>query len=89
MPKKYRDYYIEVITNLRGKIETLEDRLEKGRQVGADKPGNKHHEFFNDLTEQLKRQKEYLNDYLTSWKEKTGEEFDDVYDTAKNMDWAK
>lgn len=70
------DYYQGVIENMRSQAENCEMRLEKAKEIGANKKTHKHYKEYKKIKDDLKRYRDYEKNYIESWEKEAGREYD-------------
>jgi hypothetical protein len=76
-------YYLEVAENMRHKAETVDKRIEKALEMGADDPKHEHHKLFLKLMEISERSWKYHTEYLASYSKETSQPLPDPEEEVK------
>lgn len=59
-------YYEGTADNLEKRVKLLQERIERGRELGADMPGHQHFEHFKKLVDEWMRDGEQAETYRLS-----------------------
>jgi polyhydroxyalkanoate synthesis regulator phasin len=59
-------YFEGVADNLEKRVLVLQDRIEKGRELGAEDPSSKYHEHFKKLVDEWLRDGEQAEEFRIS-----------------------